>query len=166
MCKTLIHLLAPLLLAGVPALVNGQDCSSEKSHEFDFWIGEWEVTANGKAAGTNTIEPILNGCVLQENWNGVGGSGGSSFNFYNPREESWEQFWVWRNGTTLHLKGVYANGRMILQGESMSKDGEPVTNRITWYDNADGTVRQHWEISSDGGVTWTTAFDGLYSRKN
>ena len=27
---------------------------------------------------------------------------------------------------------------------------------------ADGTVRQHWETSGDGGATWATAFDGLY----
>ena len=35
----------------------------------------------------------------------------------------------------------------------------------TWYDNADGTVRQHWEQSKDGGKSWTTAFDGLYKKK-
>ena len=34
----------------------------------------------------------------------------------------------------------------------------------TWTPNPDGTVRQHWEISSDAGKSWTTAFDGLYRR--
>lgn len=38
--------------------------------------------------------------------------------------------------------------------------GRPRTERITWTPNADGTVRQHWEQSTDGGKTWTTAFDG------
>ena len=27
-------------------------------------------------------------------------------------------------------------------------------------------VRQHWESSSDGGTTWTTAFDGVYVRQD
>ena len=44
-------------------------------------------------------------------------------------------------------------------------DGQRRIERITWTPNADGTVRQHWEQSTDGGKTWTTAFDGLYRRK-
>ena len=34
--------------------------------------------------------------------------------------------------------------------------------RITWTPNADGSVRQHWETSTDDGKTWKTSFDGLY----
>ena len=57
------------------AVVVGQSsrsCSDgDKAHQFDFWIGEWKVTAGGKPAGNNSIQPILDGCVLQENWVGV-----------------------------------------------------------------------------------------------
>jgi hypothetical protein len=35
--------------------------------------------------------------------------------------------------------------------------------RITWSREADGSVRQLWESSSDGGRTWTAAFDGIYT---
>jgi len=141
------------------------DCSDEKSHQFDFWIGEWEVTSDEQLAGHNRIEPILDGCALQENWQGSSGSAGSSFNFYNPQKSKWQQFWVWRNGTTLELEGEYADGRMILEGDSLTQEGKTIRNRITWYDNDDGTVRQHWETSSDSGETWSTAFDGHYRRK-
>jgi len=41
----------------------------------------------------------------------------------------------------------------------------PVRNRISWHDNSDGTVRQHWETSADAGKSWQTAFDGLYRKK-
>ena len=44
--------------------------------------------------------------------------------------------------------------------------GKSTTERITWTPHPDGTVRQHWEQSTDGGQTWTTAFDGLYRRKS
>ena len=27
---------------------------------------------------------------------------------------------------------------------------------------SDGTVRQLWELSGDGGLTWQVLFDGLY----
>jgi hypothetical protein len=54
---------------------------------------------------------------------------------------------------------------MTLEGESIDSDGRRVRNRITWFDNADGTVRQLWEISRDDGRTWQSEFDGLYRRK-
>ncbi|MBT8401916.1 MAG: hypothetical protein KJO98_15685 [Rhodothermia bacterium] len=137
---------------------------SEKSQEFNFWIGEWDVTAGGNPAGHNRIEPILGGCAIQETWNGSGGSAGSSFNFYNPQLEKWQQFWIWQNGTTLYLTGDYADGRMVLKGDSQNRNGQTVANRVTWFDNDDGTVRQLWETSTDGGETWSVAFDGLYTK--
>jgi len=158
---------ATLLAAAVPVLATEPEhCADEKSHQFDFWIGEWNVTAGGKPAGTNSIQPILDGCVLQETWAGAQGSAGSSFNFYNPKTGKWHQFWVWRNGTTLNLSGEYTEGKMILTGNAEGRDGKQRMNRITWYDNDDGTVRQHWERSTDAGETWTTAFDGLYRKKS
>jgi len=147
----------------VPAQQNG--CSDEKSHEFDFWVGEWEVTAGGEVAGHNSIQPILDGCVLQENWRGAKGSAGSSFNFYDPQAKKWRQLWVWKNGTTLELEGDYADGKMILEGESLDPKGKKVRNRITWYDNPDGTVRQHWEVRPPGEKAWKSAFDGTYRKR-
>ena len=140
-------------------------CSSERAHEFDFWIGDWVVTANGVLAGHNRIEPILDGCVIQENWEGAGGGKGSSYNFFNPSLGKWQQFWVWQNGTTLYLTGDYSEGKMMLEGSSINRAGATMQNRITWFDNEDGTVRQLWEVSADDGETWTTSFDGLYEQK-
>jgi hypothetical protein len=45
-----------------------------------------------------------------------------------------------------------------------SPDAAAPADRVTWTPNADGSVRQLWEKSADGGATWTTAFDGLYTR--
>ena len=62
-----------LLLAATPA-------ASPSPHQFDFWIGEWEVrTPDGKPAGTSRIEAILGGSVIQEHWTGAKGGAGSSF---------------------------------------------------------------------------------------
>jgi hypothetical protein len=151
--------------AGPLAAQPGPECASEESHQFDFWIGEWEVEAEGRIAGTSSIRPILDGCVVQETWRGARGTAGSSLNFYNPASDAWQQFWVWRNGTTLELEGAFADGVMVLEGESIDREGVRVRNRISWFDNDDGTVRQHWQVSKDGGATWVTAFDGLYRRR-
>lgn len=162
-------LLTMAVSGGLASPMAGQiaaQCSdAEKAHQFDFWVGEWEVFSDGKLAGSNSIRPILDGCVLQEMWSGAQGSAGSSLNFYNPQTGKWHQFWVWRNGTTLNLAGGLENGRMVLQGDSQSRAGEALRNRITWTDNPDGTVRQFWEVSKDQGETWQTAFDGLYKKK-
>jgi hypothetical protein len=139
--------------------------SEEKSNQFDFWVGDWDVTADGQPAGHNRIEAILDGCVIQENWTGTSGSKGTSLNFYNPMTDEWEQFWVWRNGTKIHTKGHFSDGKMILQGEATNIRGVTTLNRITWSENEDGTVRQFWEVSSDDGETWTVGFDGLYTKK-
>ncbi len=162
--KTVILLFALLIVVSGAEAQTSPTCSSDQSHEFDFWIGNWRVTSGGNLAGHNQIEPILDTCVLQETWSGAGGSAGSSFNFFNPQIGKWQQFWVWRNGTTLYLTGEFKDGKMILEGESKNRQGQSVMNRVTWYDNDDGTVRQHWETSADAGQTWTTAFDGLYIR--
>lgn len=155
-----------LTLSSVSTARDGGSCAHENSHQFDFWIGDWEVYAEGELAGFNSIQPILDGCVLLESWSGSKGSQGSSFNFFNPTTGQWQQFWVWKNGTTLELSGSYSENKMVLEGISKSKNGEDILNRITWYKNEDGTVRQYWETSTDRGKKWKTAFDGLYRKKN
>jgi hypothetical protein len=129
-----------------------------ESHQFDFWIGEWEVTGPaGKTAGSNRIESMANGRGLLENWTGAGGYTGKSLNTYNSAKKQWQQFWVGSDGTVLELiGGLDAKGNMVLSDAS---------NRITWTPNADGSVRQFWETTKDRGQTWTVAFNGLYRKK-
>lgn len=58
--------------SGLAAQPSPATCGSAEHRQFDFWIGNWEVYgANGKLAGTNRVEKILAGCVLQENWQSV-----------------------------------------------------------------------------------------------
>jgi len=53
---------------------------------------------------------------------------------------------------------------MVLKSAAPAKKGAPI-DRITWEPLPGGDVRQLWEQSSDGGATWTVAFDGRYTRK-
>ena len=44
---------ATLLTTIVSVLGSEPDpCADKKSHQFNFWIGEWNVTADGKPVGT------------------------------------------------------------------------------------------------------------------
>ena len=83
--------LLPILIATVPltplcaAPVPAAPCSAPEYRQFDFWLGDWDVTnPAGKPVGHNHVTQEYGGCVLQEHWSGSGGSLGSSFNIYDP----------------------------------------------------------------------------------
>ena len=140
-------------------------CPSEQQRQFDFWIGNWDVTVGGKPAGRNVIERILEGCALLENWSGAGGMSGKSLNFYDPLRAQWHQTWIDDRGGSLGLDGAFAGGKMVLSGSKKDPaSGKTTFNRITWTPLPSGQVRQLWETSGDG-QSWTIAFDGLYTRK-
>jgi hypothetical protein len=139
-------------------------CDAAEHRQFDFWLGEWDVTGpNGQAAGRNSITRELNGCVLHEHWTGATGPRGESFNIWDRTRKRWHQTWVSDTGNLLVLEGGLVNGAMRMTGDTMSPKG-PVRNRITWTPASDGSVRQFWETSIDDGKTWQIAFDGRYRR--
>ena len=137
-----------------------------EAHQFDFWIGEWDVLVNGKPAGINRIEKILNGCVLQENWTSAGGVEGKSWNWYDIGDGKWHQLWLAAQGPpALRLSGGFADNVMKYEGTSLGPGGATRMNRLQFFKLSDDGIRQLWEQSSDGGKTWTAVFDGEYRRR-
>jgi hypothetical protein len=166
--KTLLTLLALLALPLSAQTPGAPPVLPPESRQFDFWIGEWDVTTpDGKPAGSSRIERIANGAGLLENWTGYPaptGGNGKSLNAYNAAKKQWQQFWVGNGGGVLELAGGLVEGNMVLAGEHEVR-GRHLIEKISWTPNPDGSVRQHWEQSRDDGKTWTTAFDGLYRKK-
>ena len=143
-------------------------CTSPQDRQFDFWAGRWNVTDNatGKPVGTNDVTREYGGCVLQEHWSGTSGDNGSSFNHYDAARKVWHQTWVDNSGGILYLDGGLKNGSMVLAGKRRGRGGTWVTDRITYTPRPDGSVRQWWQASRDGGATWKTVFDGIYRRSS
>jgi hypothetical protein len=167
----LLALLMPVALAAqedAPAAPSAGPCDAPEYRQFDFWIGDWNVTAAEQAAGTNSIQPVHGGCALQENWQGAGAGGisGSSFNIFDKATGKWHQTWVDASGTLLQLDGGLVDGSMVLSGQRPAQDGGTALHRISWTPNADGSVRQLWEASKDDGGSWSVLFDGLYVRSD
>jgi len=153
-------LAAPAALAQTPT-PPPPACQSAEYRQFDFWLGEWEVfLPTGKKAGDSRIEAISAGCALLENWSGNGGFSGKSLNSYDSGDKQWHQSWVDSSGSRLELAGSYADKRMVLASGSGA-----AMQRIAWSVNDDGSVRQLWESSADGGKTWAVQFDGKYVRR-
>lgn len=147
---------------------NARPCEFSEIHrQFDFWVGEWDVfTPQGQQAGTNSIQKDEQGCVLVEHWIGGGGGTGMSINYYDPGKEKWVQQWVASGGGLIYQEGgLNEEGAMFLEGTLTPLRGQESQLRGTWTLLPDGRVRQFYEQSTDGGMTWLTWFDGYYVRK-
>jgi hypothetical protein len=141
-------------------------CQAPEHRQFDFWIGRWDVfTPDGKKAGVNHIEAIDGGCALIERWQGGGGFTGTSLNSWDAVTQRWHQHWVDNQGGLLRLAGAWDGQRMRLAASGPGPGGTTVQQRITWTAAADGSVRQLWERSTDGGTAWSVVFDGTYKRR-
>jgi len=168
-----MHPLAlPLLLALAtaptppPAPPAAPACEAAEHHQFDFWLGEWSVVGQkvGKVVDHSRITSAVAGCVIVEQWTGLGGNTSQSLNLYNRNLGKWEQFWVDSQGNRLQLQGTLRDGAMVLETPPLPDGTFPRRHdRITWSVDANGRVRQLWEVSVDGGE-WATQFDGLYTR--
>ena len=134
--------------------------------EFDFWIGSWEVHGPaGGLAGSNTIERAERGCVLIENWTNVAGGTGMSINYVDKISGEWVQVWNSEGGSQINIRGGITDDGMLLVGTLHTVGTETtVPFRALWTPLPDGRVRQFFEQSTDNGETWTTWFEGFYTR--
>jgi hypothetical protein len=138
-------------------------CTAAEFRQFDLWIGDWnvEASANPGRISRNRITRTNGGCTLLEQYTTPGGYEGSSLNFYDAARKLWHQTWIDNQGGALYLEGGLQGNAMVLQTTTDPTD----VQRITWTPLPDGRVRQHWESTEDGGRSWTTVFDGYYSRR-
>jgi hypothetical protein len=92
---------------------NNSPCSLPEASQFDFWLGDWNLTWNDTLHGTNHVEKIMSGCAVQENFtdpklNYIG----KSWSVYNKNFRQWQQTWVDNQGGYIALTGG-------MQGDSM-----------------------------------------------
>ena len=142
-------------------------CCDSLHKQFDFWVGEWIVKdTTGNRVGENIISKIQENCVLLENWKGAQGGTGTSMNYFDKSDSTWNQLWVDNKGNVLKLKGKFASGKMVLKSELIKgKKVDFYYNQISWYQNNDDTVTQLWEIYDENGNLLNTVFKGIYYRK-
>jgi hypothetical protein len=147
----------PAVAAQTPSAVAA--CSSTEHHQFDFWVGHWDVyNKAGKMVARSLIEPVY-GCGIRENWMPVSNQPGGSLSIYVPEEKRWEQFWIDSQGSRAIFSGGWNGSAMVITG----KWGGPLV-RMSYSKNADGSVRQYGEQSTDEGKTWSPSFDFTYRR--
>lgn len=149
--------------AAQPAPAPPAGCGTPEHRQFDFWVGEWNVTTpDGQLAGTSRIEAVLGGCALLEHWTGSRGLAGKSLTLYVAADKQWNQTWVDGAGNRLVFTGGLDGARMVLRNAWTSSDGKAMRSELAWTPQPDGAVRQVWRESKDAGATWAMTFDGLY----
>ena len=140
--------------------------NDEAFRAFDFWVGDWVVHGPaGALAGTNTIERAERGCVLLENWQSATGGTGMSINYLDKATGEWVQIWNAEGGSQINIRGGITDEGMLLVGTiHYVANGTTTPFRGLWTLLDDGRVRQFFEASNDGGETWSTWFEGFYTR--
>ena len=143
------------------------DCGDADHRVLDFWIGDWNVAPTGSevVVARSRIEKIA-GCAISETFDQSIGPGGKPMSYqgrsissYVPADSNWRQFYVDSGGTAATLTGTVVGGAMIF----LSRNG-PVQNRMTISANADGSVRQKGEFSTDA-KSWAPSYDFTYRRR-
>jgi len=138
-----------------------------EARQFDFWIGEWDVTWGEGERGTNRIESILNDRVILENFDGNPAMPfrGMSVSVYSPQRGCWQQTWVDDTGNYWAFSGGFADRRMTLATDDFVA-GQPVKRRMVWYNIAPDSLDWNWERSDDGGATWKVLWALHYRRRS
>jgi hypothetical protein len=154
-----------------PAPSQPQACREPEQKQFDFWVGEWQLSwpdpkQGGTLHGTNSIRRTLDGCVVQENFSGgdAGPLRGMSVSTYDARASKWKQTWVDNQGGYLDFVGEFQDGQMVLSREGMTPDGRPVRQRMVYTNITANEFDWKWERSLDNGKTWQVMWPIHYKR--
>src|SRR5918992_981455 len=121
----LVFLFIPVALGAQSTAARPQaPCSRPEHRQFDFWVGEWDVTTpDGRQAGTNRIRLVHGGCALHEEWSGTSGFSGASLNAFDASTGRWHQTWIGSDGVLLQLDGGLKDGTMELSGATVGAGG-------------------------------------------
>lgn len=143
-----------------------QPCGQPEASQFDFWLGDWELTWNDTIKGSNLITKNMNGCVIHEHFNSpTDGFSGMSWSVFNPGKNKWEQTWVDNSGGYLNLEGAFSNGQMELSTEQTSPKGEKVLFKMVYYNIKQNEFDWEWKSSKDNGLSFEVLWKIHYQRK-
>ena len=131
-----------ILIAACLATAEGPahpNCALPQQKQFDFWLGDWDLTSPGEKPGellhsTNSIKRILGGCIIQETFQSGGEAplAGTSVSVFDAVAGKWKQTWVDNDGSYLDFVGEFKDSQMILAREATRPNGTRVLQRMVW----------------------------------
>lgn len=146
---------------GTPACL-----ANSQGRGLDFWLGHWTISDGEQPSRATSIVSLeLGECLIVENWSDATGHRGENLFGYNPDSRTWNGMFADNEGR-IHLfeRGTVAAGKAEFFGHSLGPDGKPILNRVSIVRRTPGDIEQTWQKSTDNGTTWSTVFQGEYSR--
>ncbi len=144
-------------------------CQSERYHDFDFIIGEWDVFdfASGEQIARDTIIKDIEGCALIQNWRQIDDRfrregvpyrmRGTSLSSFDGR--GWIQIWSDNMGSSIALQGGVEDGDMVLRSQRASHG---TFYYWRWAPQEDGTVKNQGYFSDSPDGPWKDHFEIIY----
>lgn len=184
---TILFLLAGIVLLPFATAVAAEPsrCPAPEAHQFDFWIGEWNVRnlqrsprhlddpawgATGNA--TDRVYAILGGCAIVEHWRGHlswGDVHGFSVRAFDPDKKKWVLLLNWPSpkGPSFGiLEGVFHHGRGEFFKKGLNPLGRDALTRFTFSDIHPDSLRWDQAFSADGGASWKTSWIMEFNRRD
>jgi hypothetical protein len=128
--------------------------------DFDFWLGEWDVSWGDGETGTSSVYSDFDDRVIVESFDSRPSSEvqGMSLSTFDEAAGVWRQAWVDSRGTFTVVSGSRTGDVMELRTET-----GPL-RRARWHDVTADSFTWTLERSSDGGASWETVRQLLYKR--
>jgi hypothetical protein len=148
------------------------------THDFDFMIGDWEVTNRRlKQRGIGSDEwdvfssyqkaqLLMGGTVsVDESDFPAKGFKGMTLRLYDPAKNQWAIYWINSSDGLLQppVFGRFANGKGVFAGDDMDGD-KPIKVLFDWSQTDTDSPRWSQAFSYDGGKTWETNWIMEFSR--
>ena len=150
---------------------NQPSCALPEAAQFNFWLGDWNLTYGDTMHATNHVEKIMDGCTVQENFvDPHGNYMGKSWSVYNKNYKIWQQTWVDNQGGYITLTGNMQGDSMVLTTTernvpaTISPTGK-IIMRMVYHNIKAGSFDWDWEGSTDSGNTWKNNWHIHYDRK-
>jgi hypothetical protein len=164
---------APAAPLAAPAAPPGALCETAAHHEFDFWVGDWQVfdiLDHDALVGYDHVVKEADGCIVQQNLQMLSDlyrrpgvpyrMFGLSVNRFDG--ERWLELWADNQWGAIALAGGpedhYA---MVLKTITPSRQRDL---RLVWELRADGSVEICQYIAPAGSGKWEKYGDLLYRR--
>lgn len=144
-------------------------CLSPESRQFDFWIGEWDVSPTKAKGAAQIAESSITlhdqGCTIIEYWRPFAGAHGHSINAWDSTDRKWHQTWVEADGTHTEYRGEMKDGVLTFDNLSAAQTTPPSSHRMNFKRIDADTVHQWGEKLDPAKGEWVIEWDFTYSRR-
>ena len=157
-------------------MADQERCTSLEARQFDFWLGDWDLTwpaeqtggAEGEiASGKNHITQLFGDCAIEERFSTNDGSfQGRSFSVFDTLAGTWKQTWVDNTGGYLSFTGDFNGEQMELRTEPVARNSETIVQRMVFSDIEADSLSWTWQGSRDGGRSWNDLWNIAYRRSD